>query len=201
VVPLYHGSSEAGIDRSLKMTQDLELDIWREATTIFMTSGHGGSHPLGLALEACKRGFHTEVFMNRRDALFIEGVRSAHKKEIMVVVDGQFRRKAKEAGIPVHYEDVTVRLIEEWLKQGLAVLVLVSTYRTSGNKMPHWVTVTAIDDQCLYVHDSDAGEMQGELDCRDIPIARADFAKMSVYGSRRLRVAIILGKRCAGASA
>lgn len=184
----------AGIEKGLKLSQDMELDIWREATTIFMTSGHGGSHPLGLALEARRRGFHVEVFMNRRDVLFIEGVRSAHKKEIMAVVEGQFRRKAADAGIPVHYEDFTVRSIESWLKQNLAVLVLVSTYRTNGSKTPHWVTVTAIDDQCLYVHDPDPDDDQGELDCRDIPIAREDFAKMSVYGSRRLRVAVVLGK-------
>ena len=38
-------------------TQSLELEIWREATTVFMTSGHGGCHPLGLALAARKRGF------------------------------------------------------------------------------------------------------------------------------------------------
>lgn len=134
--------------------------------------------------------------MNRRDALFLEGVRTAHKKQILQVVDGQFRRKAEEAGIPVHYEDVTARMIESWLKQGLAVLVLVSTYRINGNKTPHWVTVTAMDDQCLYVHDPDPDDepQQGELDCRDIPIARADFARMSVYGSRRLRVAVVLKK-------
>lgn len=186
----------AGLDRTLKLTQDLELDIWREATTIFMTSGHGGCHPLGLALAAAHRGFHAEVFMNRRDTLFLEGVRTAHKKKIMRVVDGQFRRKAEEANIPVHYEDVTVRRIENWLEQGFSVLVLVSTYRTNGNKTPHWVTVTAIDDQCLYVHDPDPDDetQQGELDCRDIPIARADFAKMSVYGSRRLRVAVVIRK-------
>ena len=186
----------AGLDNTLKLTQDLELDIWREATTIFMTSGHGGCHPLGLALAAAQRGFHAEVFMNRCDTLFLEGVRSAHKKKILQIVDGQFRRKAAEAKIPVHYEDVTAWMIECWLKHGLAVLVLVSTYRINGNKTPHWVVVTAIDEQCLYVHDPDPDDetQQGELDCRDIPIARADFAKMSVYGSQRLRVAVVLGK-------
>jgi ribosomal protein S18 acetylase RimI-like enzyme len=186
----------AGLDRTVKMSQDLELDIWREATTIFMTSGHGGCHPLGLALAAVQRGFAAEVFMNRRDTLFIEGVRTAHKKEIMQVVDGQFRRKAEAAGIPVRYNDVTAPMIEAWLKQGCAVLVLVSTYRINGNKTPHWVTVTAIDAQCLYVHDPDPDDepQQSELDCRDIPIARADFAKMSVYGSRRLRVAVVLSR-------
>ena len=74
--------------------------------------------------------------------------------------------------------------------------MLVSTYRTTGNKSPHWVTVTAIDDVCFYVHDPDPDdETQGELDCRDIPIARADFEKMSVYGSSRLRVAVVVGPK------
>ena len=34
-----------------------ELQIWREATTVFMTSGHGGCSPQGLALAAWRRGF------------------------------------------------------------------------------------------------------------------------------------------------
>jgi ribosomal protein S18 acetylase RimI-like enzyme len=42
-----------------------EVQIWREATTIFMTSGHGGSHPVGLALAARRRGFPAEVMVNQ----------------------------------------------------------------------------------------------------------------------------------------
>ena len=186
----------AGVDRSFPLTQESELDIWREATTIFMTSGHGGSHPLGMALAAHRRGFYVEVVMNRTEALFVDGVRSLHKKEIIRVVDRQFREQAAAAGIPVRHEEVSLQAIETWLKQGLAVVMLVSTYRTSGSKAPHWVTVTAVDDLCLYVHDPDPDdETHGELDCRDIPLARADFEKMSVYGSRRLRVAVVLGPR------
>ena len=47
----------ASLDKSVKPHQALELDLWREATTIFMTSGHGGCHPVGLALAAQRRGF------------------------------------------------------------------------------------------------------------------------------------------------
>jgi hypothetical protein len=183
-----------GIDSSLKLNQDMEFDIWREATTIYMTSGPGGSHPLGLALAARKRGFEVQAVMNRKEVLFVEGVRSAHKKEIMGVVDRQFRRKAEQAGIPVLHVDVTPRRIEEWIRRGLAVVVLISTYRTTGSKTPHWVTVTAVDDLCLYVHDPDPDdETQGELDCRDIPIAREDFGRMSVFGRSRLRAAVVIG--------
>lgn len=36
----------------LSLDRSLELRLWREATTIFMTSGHGGCGPYGLALAA-----------------------------------------------------------------------------------------------------------------------------------------------------
>jgi ribosomal protein S18 acetylase RimI-like enzyme len=183
-----------GVNPELELNQFLELDIWREATTIFMTSGHGGAHPLGLALAAFRRGFQVKVVTSRKKGPFIEGVRSLHKKEIMSVVDRQFRQRAEEAGIPVICRQVSAKDIEHWLMSGLAVVMLVSTYRINGSKSPHWVAVTAIDDQCLYVHDPDPlDETQGELECRDVPIARADFEKMSSYGSSRLRVAVVVG--------
>ena len=49
----------------------LEIDIWREATTIFMTSGHGGCGPRGLALAAHQRGFVVEIFLNKEVVITI----------------------------------------------------------------------------------------------------------------------------------
>ena len=40
------------LDPGLTLDRTLELRVWREATTIFMTSGHGGCGPDGLALAA-----------------------------------------------------------------------------------------------------------------------------------------------------
>jgi len=185
----------AGMNRSLQPTQDLELDIWRESTTIFMTSGHGGCHPVGLALAAHERGFEAKVILNQKGPLFIDGVRSPHKKEIMAVVDQQYRKKAKEAGIPIMYSDSPLKQVEAALRAGQGAIILVSTYRTTGSKAPHWVAATAIDDQCLYVHDPDPDDNQTAFDCQHIPIARADFEKMSVYGHSRLRTAVIVKKK------
>lgn len=185
----------ASLDKKLSLTQDLELDIWREATTIYMTSGLGGCHPIGLALAAHVRGFATKVFLSQKGPLFIDGVRSQHKKEIMSVVDAQYRRRAKDAGIAIAYSDAPLKNVEKALKAGQSAIVLVSTYRTTGNKAPHWVTATTIDDRCLYVHDPDPDDNQTAFDCQHIPIARGDFEKMSVYGNSRLRTAVIIGKK------
>jgi ribosomal protein S18 acetylase RimI-like enzyme len=186
----------AGLDRSITLDLSLELDLWREATTIYMTSGQGGCHPLGLALAAERRGFTVEVCMSRTTTLFLDGVRSAHKKEILRVVHAQFLDRARAAGIGIQEAAVTVSKIEQWLVDGDAVIVLISSYRLNGDKAPHWVVVTASDELCFYLHDPDAEKVTpSELDCQHIPVAKDDFAKMTTYGSNRFSAAILLKGR------
>lgn len=186
----------ASLHPEMAPCQAEELEIWREATTIFMTSGHGGCHPIGLALAAGHRGFKSTVFINKRTPLFVESVRSSHKKSVMALVDSQFRQKAKTDGIKIKHQEITQEQIATSLYHGAAVIILISTYRMDGKKAPHWVTVTGIDDQCLYVNDPDPTEgAQTELDCQHIPIARDDFGKMSAFGSERLRTAVIIEPR------
>ena len=185
----------AGQNPALLMSQELELDLWREATTIFMTSGHGGCHPLGLGVAARRRGFDVKVFLNSRLPLFVEGVRSGHKKSIMQKVDQQFNRRAAETGVEMIYRDITQQDIEACLRSGWSVLVLISTYRLDGKKAPHWVAVTGLDDQCFYLHDPDLdydAPHPVPVDYQHVPIARDDFAKMAAFGRGRLRTAIAI---------
>ena len=185
----------ASIDPSYQPTQVEELDIWREATTIFMTSGHGGSHPLGLALAARKRGFEATVFINHDLPAFIEGVRNPNKKAIVEVVDKEFRKRARKAGVKVRLEDITQKQIEKHFNAGGALIMLISTYRMDGKKAPHWVVITGMDDLCLYLHDPDPSQAtQIEIDCQHIPIARSDFSRMSAFGRHKLRTAVLISK-------
>jgi hypothetical protein len=180
----------------IEPNQELELDIWRQATSIFMTSGHGGTHPFGLALAASDRGFHVEVMINTYTTPFLDGVRSTNKKSILKVVHEQFKHRVEaRAGIRLHYQDTSQDQLETWLSDGYAVLILISTYRLDGKKAPHWVAVTHIDDHCLYVHDPDCDD-QRAIDCQHVPIARSDFDKMSAFGANKLRTAIAI-KYCA----
>ena len=185
----------AGLDKKYIMTMTEELDIWREATTIFMTSGHGGSHPIGLALAAQKRGFKASVYINSKKPLFIESVRNQYKKDILTEVDRQFHKKARAHEVKVIHREISQNLIEQCITQGSAVIILISTYRLDGKKAPHWVTITGIDNLCLYVNDPDPTEgSQIGMDCQNVPIARVDFDKMSAFGSERLRTAVVLQK-------
>ena len=137
----------ASLDQSQVVDQQEELDIWRQATTIFMTTGHGGCHPLGLALAASQRGFAVQALINTEGPLFIDGVRSTHKKEVLAVVHQQFVEKAdRDEHIDVIYAEIDQQRISDWLQAGYAVIILISTFRLDGKKAPHWVAVTGIDE-------------------------------------------------------
>jgi len=183
----------AGIRSGYKPCLSEELELWREATTIFMTSGHGGCHPLGLALAANKRGFKAEVWINQRQPLFIEGVRSEKKKAIIETVHNDFVRQTKAAGIKIHYQNIDQSMLIDACNAGAVPIVLISTYRMDRKKAPHWVAISGYDERCFYVHDPDPDEKhQDLLDCQYMPIAQNDFDPMSSFGSNRLRTAIII---------
>lgn len=182
-----------GLNDRYQPSREEEINLWREATTIFMTSGHGGCHPVGLALAAKRRGFRVEVWINQAETLFIDGVRSEDKKEVVALVDQAFKREADEQAIPLHYTNITQDDLTGTFAAGAIPLILISTYQLDRKKAPHWVVMSGFDDACLYMHDPDADdEHKSELDCQFVPIARADFDRMSCFGKNRLRTAVII---------
>ncbi len=192
-----------GLDPSYSPSPLEEVEIWREATTIFMTSGHGGCHPVGLALAAAARGFDAEVWVNKKGPLFIEGVRDPNKKRVMSLVHESFICQAQKQKVPIRYADIDQAGLAACYARGENVLILISTYRLDNRKAPHWVVLSGYDENCLYFHDPDlkvgphltiADENRDSIECQHLPIARADFASMSLFGSSRLRTAVILRK-------
>lgn len=183
----------ASIKPDVSLCQELELDLWREATSIYMTSGHGGSHPIGLALSAHRRHYQTRVLLSHKCTLFLDGVRAAHKKAILKNVHKHFLNQAIEKQIPIHYQRITIAILDQWLHAGAAICILISSYRLNGDKAPHWVVLTASDSLCFYLHDPDVDKLtRSSIDCQNIPVAKDEFAKMIHYGSKRFSSAIVL---------
>lgn len=188
--------SMQALDNTQHNDRSEEMQIWREATTIFMTSGHGGCHPLGLALAAERRGYKTDVWISRKGPLFVDGVRSEKKKHILELVHTDFVRQAKEHHIPIHYREITQQQLTRELKKGGIPIVLISTWQLDGRRVPHWVVLSAFDDNFFYLHDPDPEEgLQTDLDCQYLPITRSDFDRMARFGRDRLRTAVIISKR------
>lgn len=186
-----------GLNAKLPFERAQEIQLWRESTTIFMTSGHGGCGPHGLALAAWHRGFHVELFLSEEGALFIDSVRSDEKKAVMALVQQQFEREVAEAGIPVHYRQLGLEEMREAFDRGAIPLVLISSWRIYREKFPHWVVVTGFDDRYIYVHDPYVDEEKGksETDCMNMPILQKDFSRMARYGKSALRAAMVIHNR------
>ena len=173
---------------------DEELQLWREATTIFMTSGHGGCGPHGLALAAHRRGFKVALTLNQTGPLFVGGVRTADKKQILERVHQQFLAQMADAGIAAEYGHFTLEQLEQGLDKGGLPLVLISTYHLDGRKAPHWVLVCAIDKEFVYIHDPDIDEAAGEsaVDKQYLPLERRRFDRLARYGQQGLRTLVWL---------
>lgn len=181
----------------LEPDRRLELRIWRESTTIFMTSGHGGTGPFGLALAAWKRGFEVELYVNDDRALFLDSVRSEEKKEVMRLVHEEQVEDAVRAGIPVHYQGLPPAGLSAALTEGAVPVVLISSYSIYREKFPHWVVVTGADEKFFYVHDPlvEYDKHQTVMDRMNMPILKRDFERMAKYGKAQLKATVILGRQ------
>ena len=178
----------------LVLDRTLELRIWRESTTVFMTSGHGGCGPFGLALAAQRRGFGVEVFINDPGVPLVDSVRSPDKKEVMRLVHEDMQREVQRLCIPVHYRTLNLPELAARFEAGAVPMVLISSYRIYQEKFPHWVVVTGFDDHFVYVHDPFVDYNNGEstLDSINMPIQREEFSRMSRYGRVGLQAVVLI---------
>lgn len=184
----------ARLEPGRAMTRSEELELWRESTTIYMTSGHGGCSPLGLALAAQKRGFKAELYLSTSDTPFVDSVRDLDKKAVIEQVHQDYLSAMQQQGIVLHYETLSSEQLTSALQSGKVALCLISTWRLNRNRAPHWVLASAADSRYLYIcdpdHDSD--DWHPESDYADVPIAQQDYATMARYGRQRLSATLLV---------
>ncbi len=171
-----------------------ELRIWREATTIFMTSGFGGCGPHGLALAAKRRGFSVEVFIYPESILFIDSVRNSEKKDVIELVQQDFEDELRENRVPVLVHNFTFSEIEDAIRQGGIAVILTTVWYLTSEKTPHWVTVTGYDSDFVWYHDPfvDTEMNISPEECMHIPMPRNDFERMCRYGRSGQKALLIL---------
>ncbi|MDX1706647.1 ribosomal protein S18-alanine N-acetyltransferase [Pseudidiomarina sp.] len=173
-----------------------ELEIWREATTIFMTSGHGGCGPHGLARAALKRGMQVTLHVSVDGPLLLDSVRNNDKKQVMARIQEYDIASLKEAGVPIVVGDYTVSQLIADLNNGKLVVALISTYVFDESKAPHWVLICAADDNYVYINDPDQDTFpwQSAANRQYLPIPIATFRRAFGFGRRKQKAALVLEK-------
>ncbi|TRW50002.1 GNAT family N-acetyltransferase [Aliidiomarina halalkaliphila] len=184
----------AWFDRAVANPQHEELEIWREATTIYMTSGHGGCGPHGLARAAIRRGLEAQVYVSKPGPVLLDSVRNEQKRNVMMRIQEADIAALKAAGVRIHHRDYALSRLEKDLNAGKLVIALISTWQFDRQRAPHWVLLTAVDNEYVYLNDPDDDLLpwQTITERQYLPIPRAIFEKAFSYGSSRLRAAVVL---------
>jgi hypothetical protein len=182
------------LDPAIELNRKLELRLWREATTIFMTSGHGGCGPYGLALSAYRRGFGLEIHVNEDQVFLVDSVRSPEKKEVMRLVQEDWIEELSQLPVALRRGSLGVDELRQKFEAGGIALVLISSYRIYGERFPHWVVVTGFDEHYIYVHDPLVDTEEGETatDSINMPIPHREFQRMARYGKAGQKAVLIL---------
>jgi ribosomal protein S18 acetylase RimI-like enzyme len=182
------------LDPEVIFSRRLELRLWREATTIFMTSGHGGCGPYGLAIAAVNRGYGVDVYITGAGTHLGDSVRSKHKKEVMRLVQEDMYEQLQSLGVPINPAGVTAKEIDECLQRKGIPLVLISSWQIYKARVPHWVVVTGSDDSFIYVNDPFVDRDEGEtlIDSIHMPILKEKFETMARYGRVGLQAMVVL---------
>ena len=189
------------LDPSAEASRARELRLWREATTVFMTSGIGGCGPLGMALAAWRRGFSVTLSMSDPTEMFVDTVRNPEKKEVIRLVQEDMLRQAEETGVVFRSDPFGIGELKAEIAQGAIPIVLISSYRFNGDRHPHWVVIAGADDRFFYVHDPyvDVEEGRTETDCIGIPVLCEEFERMTRLGRGKYRATLLLRESGSGA--
>jgi ribosomal protein S18 acetylase RimI-like enzyme len=171
-----------------------EVNLWREATLVFMTAGIGGTGPHGLALSAQRRGLPTRLWMSSERTPFRRSVRDAKKREVIALAHRDLRERADEAGVETAVFDFALQDIMSMIYRGLVPILLVSAYHLTRQRAPHWVVVTGFDHEQFYLQDPDLDAYDGNWRrARHVGIARGLFPRVSRYGKDAFRSCILVG--------
>jgi hypothetical protein len=171
--------------------QNAELELYQEATSIYMTSGHGGCGPRGIALAAHRRGLRPSIHVSHSGPLFIDSVRTAHKKAVLQRVYSRYDELCQQASIPISIAPVQFSDLELAISRGAGVMALISCWHLDGSKGPHWVVVTKITNDSVSFHDPYVNENEDPSIRQNYTVSRKIFAKMFCYGKNRLKAAIV----------
>ena len=186
----------AWADSSLQPSPALEFRLWRESTTIFLSSGHGGCEPYGLAVTLRRHGLFPEIHVSAPPPYFLDTVRSEDQRRVMRLTQEEFQREAAELGITTRLTPLGESALMAALDSGASAIVLVAGYRMLRRRVPHWVFAFGREERYILVHDPAArGDANGvPIAAETYAIPRTMFAQMTRFGRDNLSATVLIRK-------
>lgn len=186
------------LDPKIDFSRPHELQLWREANTIFMGSdGPGGCGATGLALAARRRGFDVEVWVNHRGTLLGTRPKDKDRLKVMALMQKADLAEMKRLKIPYRIGTRSIDEMRADIEKGALPVVLVGMDYIHKDPTAHWVVVTGVDDEAVTVNDpwisKDLGHTRRTV--TDYVVPRKEFTAMTAYGPRKERATVLLRKR------
>src|SRR3546814_13804721 len=118
--------------------------------------------------------------------MIVDSLRSEEKKVVIRLVEQDFMKQAAAARIPVSRRPLRAADLRERFAAGAIPIVLVSAWRLTGDRQPHWIAISGFDDRFASVHDPyvATGAGQSETDCIGLPVPLAALARLLRLGRR-----------------
>ncbi|WP_345315911.1 GNAT family N-acetyltransferase/peptidase C39 family protein [Ferrimonas gelatinilytica] len=174
------------------MNRTLELQLWRESTTIFMAGGHGGCSGQGLALAAARRGYGVELWTQSQSTPFIDSVRDPDKKTVIELVHQDFCAQLATRRVHVIDAPPGQAQLEQWINEGRCVLLLISTYRFNGCKEPHWILLSGMSDQFFFIHDPHSESLNDVSASAYIPVSKRALSQILSFGKQKQTACVVI---------
>jgi ribosomal protein S18 acetylase RimI-like enzyme len=186
----------AWADRAFKPAPALELELWREATTIFSGAGPGGCEPYGMAVTAKHHGLDPEIFVSRTGYFFVESVKSAEKRRVVELAQHSFQQQARALDIPTHLTPVNESVLMGAFDAGRVAIVLVSGYHMVDRGRPHWIFAFGREGHSVLMHDPAAiRDDKGVASVAETyAVPWPAFERVARLGRERLSAAIVIRK-------
>ena len=132
-------------DSSLEFSRRFEFQLWKKSFSLFL---FGGTFQFGLAAAAAKLGFNTQIYQKER---FSDGYPKF--PQAVNLIENIVSYKARRLHIPIRYGQEGFTVISDALRQSIPPIVFVNLYPLLGENVFHWVVVTGLDQQTVYVND------------------------------------------------
>jgi hypothetical protein len=186
------------LDGRTNFSRTHELQLWREANTIFMGGpGPAGCGATGLALAAHRRGFKVEVWVNHKGTLLGSRATDKGRARVMSLLQRADLDEMKRSRIPYRIGARSIDQLRNDRDGGVIPIVLVSMEYIHKDPTAHWVVVTGIDDEAVTVNDPWISRELGHTARRmtDYVVPYGAFQAMTAYGKRKERATVLIRRR------
>jgi predicted double-glycine peptidase len=130
---------------SLEFSRKLEIQLWKKSFSLFL---FGGTFQFGLATAASKCGFQAEIYQKHR---FSECY--PQYPRLVDLIENIVSSRARHEKIPIVYGSDNDVIIRDALRRSIPPIVFINLQPILGENVFHWVVVTGVDGQNVFVND------------------------------------------------